>query len=193
MPDPPRTAPVPKVTAIEPDPLPVATADPIPEPEPILAAQSNAITDSNAFAVLGPTSNTSSLSRGPGIDDGAGGKKGTGNGPENGPGLGPKQGGNDLPLRPGPGLTNPTLISSAKPSYTAEAMLRRIRGVVALECVIARNGSVDSCTVIESLDRVFGLDEEAIKAARQFRFTPGRKDGQPVPVFVRIEIRFNMQ
>jgi TonB family protein len=48
--------------------------------------------------------------------------------------------------------------------------------------------------VIRSLDgNAFGLDDEALKAASQFRFNPGRKDGVPVSVRVRIEIAFNMR
>ena len=191
-PEPPTTSPEPAMRAIEPDPLPVATVDPIPEAEPIPIAQAAAITNSNAPSVLGPSSNTSLLSGGPGDGGGANGLNGPGSGPEKGAGPGGDRGGNK-PLPPGPGITNPSLIASAKPAYTSEAMFRRIKGVVVLECVVERNGSVENCIVIRSLDSVFGLDEQAIKAARQFRFTPGRKDGQPVPVLVRIEITFNMQ
>ena len=194
-PDPPKMSPTPKVTSVEPDPIPVATAEPITEPEPILAAQVPAMSTITPLAVPGPPSNTDSLSRGPGDDGGAGGKDGTGIGPDKGPGLGPGKsspGDTDGPQR-GPGITNPTLISNAKPSYTNEAMIRRIQGIVVLDCVVARNGTVDNCTIVKSLDPIYGLDEQAIKAAKQFRFTPGRKQGEPVPVLVRIEIVFTMR
>jgi len=47
--------------------------------------------------------------------------------------------------------------------------------------------------VIRSLDPVFGLDQEALKAARQWRFVPGRRQGQPVPVLVSIELTFTLR
>ena len=38
-----------------------------------------------------------------------------------------------------------------------------------------------------------GLDQEAIKAARQWRFQAGTKQGQPVPVLVTIAIAFTLR
>lgn len=192
-PDPPRMSPTPKITAVEAAPIPVATVEPVIEPEPIITAQVPAMTGTT-LALLGPSSNTDSLSRGLGDGDGAGPKNGPGNGTGDRPGfgLGPDPRGGDV-QRPGPDIVNPTLISSAKPSYTSEAMIRRIHGIVLLDCVVSRNGTVDSCTIARSLDSIYGLDEQAIKAAKQFRFTPGRKQGAPAPVLVRIEILFNMR
>ncbi len=44
-----------------------------------------------------------------------------------------------------------------------------------------------------SLDSVFGLDQEAIKAARQWRFMPGMRSGEPVPVLITIELTFTLR
>jgi TonB family protein len=55
------------------------------------------------------------------------------------------------------------------------------------------DGTVGDVHVIRSLDPVFGLDQEAIKAARQWRFVPGLKDGQPVPIMVTIELTFTLR
>jgi TonB family protein len=46
---------------------------------------------------------------------------------------------------------------------------------------------------VRSLDSSFGLDQEAIKAARQWRFAPGTKQGQPVAVLVTIAIAFTLR
>jgi TonB family protein len=37
-----------------------------------------------------------------------------------------------------------------------------------------------------------GLDEEAIKAAKQWKFAPGTRNGEPVPVMVSIELTFTL-
>jgi hypothetical protein len=38
----------------------------------------------------------------------------------------------------------------------------------------------------------YGLDEQAIEAIRKWRFHPGMKDGNPVPVTVQVEVMFRM-
>jgi outer membrane biosynthesis protein TonB len=43
-----------------------------------------------------------------------------------------------------------------------------------------------------SLDERFGLDNEAVKAARQWVFKPGTKDGKPVAVRIILELTFSL-
>ena len=50
------------------------------------------------------------------------------------------------------------------------------------------DGTVGDIQVIRSLDSTFGLDQEAIKAATQWRFAPGTRLGEPVPVLITIEL-----
>jgi hypothetical protein len=50
-----------------------------------------------------------------------------------------------------------------------------------------------SSTIVQSLDKLFGLDEEAIKAAKQWKFMPGCRFGEPVPVLVKIELQFTLR
>jgi beta-N-acetylhexosaminidase len=92
-----------------------------------------------------------------------------------------------------PGIGSPKLLHEVKPSYTNAARDAKIQGVVALECVILPDGSVGDVRVVRSLDRVHGLDEQAVAAARQWRFTPGTKDGKPVAVHVTLELNFRLK
>ena len=91
------------------------------------------------------------------------------------------------------GVEIPQLLFQKKPSYTAEAMRAKVQGVVLLECVVQTDGGVGTCSVQRSLDSAFGLDQEAIKAARQWRFRPGTRMGEPVPVLVTIELTFTLR
>jgi TonB family protein len=59
--------------------------------------------------------------------------------------------------------------------------------------VVLPDGTVGNVEVVRSLDPVFGLDQEAIKAARQWRFVPGMRLGQPVPVLVVISMTFTLR
>jgi len=51
-------------------------------------------------------------------------------------------------------------------------------------------GTVGDVKVVRSLDANYGLDQEAIKAAKQWVFAPGTRSGEPVPVMVSIELTF---
>jgi TonB family protein len=197
-PDPPKMVEAPKVKPVEPDPVPIPTPEPVkvPEPEPELVVEAPIITQSTQVAVLGPTTNTAPASMGTGSGGGAGTGSGRGTGSGQGDGIGPGRGGGigGGVYQPGSGITNPTLIASAKPAYTSEGMLRRIQGEVWLDCVVSKTGAVDNCDVVKSLDsNNYGLDTEAMKAAKQFRFRPGMRQGEPVNVLVRIQIAFNMR
>ena len=59
-------------------------------------------------------------------------------------------------------------------------MRAKVQGTVLLECVVLPDGTVGDVEVVRSLDPTFGLDQEAIKAARQWRFAPGTRFGDPV-------------
>ena len=68
-----------------------------------------------------------------------------------------------------------------------------ISGTVVLDCVVNPDGRVLTCEVARSLDAQFGLDQEAIKAARQWLFVPGKRNGVAVPVLVTIELTFTLR
>lgn len=138
-----------------------------------------------------PSSESLGLGRGGGAGTGAG----TGIGPGRGSGLGEGWGGGTGggAYRPGNGVETPRLIREVKPQYTAQAMRAKIQGEVLLECIVQPDGTVGDIRVVRSLDSTFGLDQEAIKAARQWRFHPGTKQGQPVPVLVTIAIAFTLR
>jgi len=120
---------------------------------------------------------------------------GLGDGDGRGRGLGPgddRGTGGDV-YRVGDGVTTPIRIHQVKPLYTAEAMRLRLQGLVTLECVVLPDGAVANCRVTRSLDASHGLDQEAIKAARQWKFVPGMRSGLPVAVLIAIEMTFALQ
>ena len=93
--------------------------------------------------------------------------------------------------KPGEGVTAPVLVKEVKPRYTSDAKDAKIQGVVTLECVVNADGSISDVEVTKSLEA--GLDEEAIKAVKQWRFEPGKKDGKPVPVRITLEMTFTLR
>jgi len=93
--------------------------------------------------------------------------------------------------KPGPGVAAPVAVKEVKPQYTADAMRAKVQGAVTLECVVQPDGTVGEVRVTKALDP--GLDQEAIKAVKQWRFRPGTKDGKPVPVLVTLELTFTLR
>ena len=127
-----------------------------------------------------------------GTETGAGAGMGTGT---RGSGLGTDSGsgiGNDA-FGAGSGVTMPSVLREVKPSYTAEAMRAKVQGAVMVEAIVRKDGSVGQVRIVRSLDRTFGLDEEALKAVRNWHFSPGRRQGQNVAVIVEIELTFTLR
>jgi TonB family protein len=95
--------------------------------------------------------------------------------------------------KPGNGVTLPAVVREAKAEYTQEAMQQKIQGSVFMEVVVLDSGDVGDVRVSKSLDAKYGLDQEAVKALRQWKFKPGTKDGKNVAVEVTIEMRFTLR
>ena len=132
------------------------------------------------------------LSQGPGSDAGAGTGRGPGDGPGRGRGLGDgwdRGTGGDV-YRPGGDVSMPIEIRKGTPQYTPEAMRARAQGAITVECLVQTTGVCADIRVKRSFNPTFGLDQEAIKAAAQWRFRPGMRRGEPVAVLVTMEIAF---
>ena len=94
---------------------------------------------------------------------------------------------------PGKGVTLPSVVTRVNPEYTHAAMEARVEGTVLLECVVLADGTMGDVNVSRSLDPKLGLDQEAVRAAKQWTFKPGMKDGKPVAVRVQIELTFTLK
>lgn len=171
------------------------------QPETLVAQQMNipavgvAAADRMRSGVLDALAAANSGAQGSGTGGGAGSGEGSGSGPGTGSGLGPGTGGGvgGGVYRPGAGIENPRLVREVKPQYTAEALRAKITGTVYLEMVVLPDGTVGDVRITRSLDPVFGLDEEAIKAARQWLFQPGTRFGEPVAILVNLALDFNLR
>jgi TonB family protein len=163
---------------------PVAVEAPSPEP-----VESNP----PAPAEIADTASTGAANTVASAADGAGPGPGVGRGDGAGVADGSDRGFGGGAYRPGNGVTSPVPLRRVPPAYTADAMRARAQGVVAIECVVEPNGECGELRVVRAFKPPHGLDQEAIAAARRWRFRPGTRDGQPVPVLVNLEIEFNIR
>jgi TonB family protein len=91
-----------------------------------------------------------------------------------------------------PDLVKPTLITQATSEYTNEARQRKISGDVELEAIVMPDGSIGKVRITKSLDRTYGLDQQAVNSVRKWKFRPGLLNGLPVPVVVAVTIAFRL-
>jgi protein TonB len=88
------------------------------------------------------------------------------------------------------GIVAPQKVTDVAPVYPSMARIARAQGVVILEAIIDARGNVVSVQVLRSNPL---LDQAAIDAVHQWRYTPALLNGQPVPVIVTITVRFQLQ
>lgn len=94
------------------------------------------------------------------------------------------------PIRIGGGMRPPTKVHHVSPEYPAEALAAGISGVVIVEATIDPDGAVSDVQLVRRVD---GLDDAAIAAVRQWRYTPTLLNGEPVPVIMTVTVNFQPQ
>ena len=73
--------------------------------------------------------------------------------------------------------------------YTDEAKVAGVEGTVVLDLIVGEDGKVRDISVMQGLPN--GLTDAALKAIKACQFSPGERDGKPVPVKIRgFKIRF---
>jgi len=164
-----------------------------------------------------PRSKSTVPSNGPGNGGGVGTNNGSGIGEGDGPGFGPGRkgniGGGDRSIgsggkggAPGGDNANPDdrdrvysspqvetrarVLLKPEPQYTEQARRDGITGTVILRVVFSRSGEITNIRAMQSLPG--GLTEKAVAAARQIRFVPATRNGQPVSMYMQLEYNFNL-
>jgi protein TonB len=84
----------------------------------------------------------------------------------------------------------PHKVTDVAPVYPQLARLAHVEGVVILEAVIGEDGAVRDVRVLRSIQL---LDDAAMEAVRQWRFTPTLLNGEPVPVVMTVTVAFKLR
>ena len=112
-------------------------------------------------------------------------------GPGGGSGNNPKPNNDiDRVFRVAEVTTRARVLSKPEPQYSEEARRNQISGTVILSVVFSRTGQVTNIRATQPL--CCGLTEKAIAAARQIRFVPATREGNPVSVRMQLEYNFNL-
>jgi periplasmic protein TonB len=88
------------------------------------------------------------------------------------------------------GIEAPKKIKDATPVYPPLARSAGVQGVVILEAIIDADGNVTSVQVLRSIPL---LDQAAVDAVRQWKYTPALLNGKAVPVIVTVTVSFSLK
>ena len=119
---------------------------------------------------------------------GTGGGIGDGDGSGLGPGTGGGFGGGAYRL--GSGISPPLPLKTVRPTYTKDALAKKVEGEVILEVIILAEGKIGRVHILRGLSA--GLNQKAIECVRQWRFVPGKFKDQPVDVVAEIVVEFSI-
>jgi protein TonB len=92
----------------------------------------------------------------------------------------------DAPCTAGANLTAPVLLVGSNPEYTKEALAAGVEGLMAVSCVLTREGKVRDCKVEQSLPF---MDGAVVKALTSRRYVPAKLLGEPVAVQYQFHVR----
>ncbi|MEM9763613.1 MAG: energy transducer TonB [Pseudomonadota bacterium] len=95
------------------------------------------------------------------------------------------------PIHVGGDVNPPEKLHYPPPQYTEIARKARVQGVVIVQAIIDKTGSVNNVKVLKGLP--MGLDEEAVKAIKQWKFKPATLNGKPVDVYYNLTVNFRLQ
>jgi TonB family protein len=87
-------------------------------------------------------------------------------------------------------VQRPKLIYHAEPQFSEDARKMKYSGNVQVYLQVDEDGSTSHIMVVRPAG--LGLDEEAVAAVRQYRFSPATRDGKPVAVDLYIDVNFQI-
>ena len=93
------------------------------------------------------------------------------------------------PVRVGGDIKEPKKIKHVAPVYPDDARAAGVQGVVILEVLIDENGDVSDAKVLRTVPM---LDQAAVEAVRQWRFTPTLLNNVPVTVVMTVTVNFTL-
>ncbi len=81
-------------------------------------------------------------------------------------------------------------MSKPRASYTDRARSAGVSGIIRLAVGFSADGKVKNILIIKPLG--YGLDEQAVSAARQIKFQPAQREGKPIAVVKIVEYSFTI-
>lgn len=94
-----------------------------------------------------------------------------------------------MPVHISMGVESARLLFGPKPAYPPLARTARVQGIVKVEAIIARDGTIKNLHVVSGPPLLVAV---AIEAVRQWRYQPTLLNGEPVEVITEIDVNFTL-
>jgi len=88
------------------------------------------------------------------------------------------------------GVTQPITIKRVEPIYPPILIKAHLEGFAIVECIVEADGTITSATVKTTTHELFG--QAARDAVLQWKFKPGRLNGEPVPTIFELTVTFRV-
>jgi len=88
----------------------------------------------------------------------------------------------------GPGVSPPRVTKQVNPTYKTSRGVK-LEGAVTVVLVVSSGGIPKDVRVAKGLDK--DVDQSAVEAVREWRFSPARKDDKPIAVRISLELDFH--
>ena len=95
------------------------------------------------------------------------------------------------PMQPVGEVKSAVVLHRVQPLYPHLAQVMHLNGVVIVECIIGRDGSIRDAHVVRSSNQVF--DQSALDAVRQWTFAPGSYHGRAVDTYFDLTVTFTIK
>lgn len=89
------------------------------------------------------------------------------------------------------GIEAPVLMKKVEPPYPKLALITHKEGVVILQAVITKTGTVEELTLLRSADPL--LDQAAMSAVKQWIYKPATINGRPIKVYFTVTVNFTLR
>jgi len=93
-------------------------------------------------------------------------------------------------VRIGGAVAAPERVKYVPPVYPADAQQARVGGIVIIEAIIDESGNVAMTKLLKSVPM---LDDAALSAVGQWKYTPTLLNGVAVPVLMTVTVNFSIQ
>jgi protein TonB len=92
-------------------------------------------------------------------------------------------------VRVGGAIKEPVKIKHVAPVYPRDAIAARVQGIVIIEALIGTDGTVIGAKVLRGVPM---LDEAALEAVQQWRYTPTLLNGGPIELRMTVTVNFQL-
>jgi len=89
-----------------------------------------------------------------------------------------------------PGMVDTKLLYQLEPEFSEASRKKGENGNVDIALVVGTDGLPHDLKLMCS--SIPDSNQSAIEAVKQWKFTPGTKDGKPVPVNIMVDIEFKL-